>query len=108
MLQLRLERVDRRNPREEALDVTLVLGAEDLLQDEINHARQPLYRRGSRAPRSQETRGRDRSSRAWRSASLVASPPSIRATSATRSSPVRAVVLTRVRPARTLLATRRC
>ena len=40
-------------------------------------------------------------------ASLVASPPSIRAISAARASPARATAATRVRPARTVFATRR-
>src|SRR5439155_249818 len=56
-LQIRLQCVDRGNPRQHPPDVPLVFGAEDLLQNEIKHVRRPLYRRASAQRRSQALRG---------------------------------------------------
>ncbi len=90
-LQALLERVDGSPPGLHALDVALVLGAEDLLQQSVEHVRRHYtgYSRANpRTRRSQRRRVSASSSRACSRPALV-SPPSMRAISATRARPAR-------------------
>ena len=112
---LGLQRVDGGHPGPHPLDVALVLGPEDLAEDEIDHDGPIVLPGASRAGGEPDLAGAHfprawvmSSSACWRLVSVTDSPPSMRATSRTRSFFTRAATVVAVRPSSSRFSTRKC